>query len=424
MSTTDLNLDTMCQQRRKQILFNVPPIRYNPISPYSGNVYITQSKLDMRRKAEILQYSANKTNTKTNKYTKSEKWSLLVSGKNQPKQYNNITITEVRYIPSVIGSENYAIAENGNIVNVNLSSKYSSIPLYNNIVVEYPDTYERIVDNISGNITYNIIKGNIPECNTDMIPTPTSSSDVPGPIINLFRDVSIPLYNYSTNVNSYGLINEENNTKYRYIINKNIEFTNGVESSLFSLNIINNNDEYRNTFGFDVPLSIYFKSTIKNTNVTDNKIWSNVIINVSYINLKVYYNNSTVNLDNQTNISIPDISNIYYDISLNKDITYSSNYTYSGLLYLGVLQVSNLYLYTQPGYVYDIKLTFTITTQIKDSNNTSINLSNDVNYTNYFNNLNTTIIANPINITKTSTNCNITTNNSNTTNNGFTLYGY
>jgi hypothetical protein len=419
MPTTDLNLDTMCQQRRKQMLFNVPPIRYNPISPYSGNVYITQSKLDMRRKAEILQYSANKTNTKTNKYTKSEKWSLLVSGKNQLQQYNNITITEVRYIPSVIGSDNYAISENGNIVNVNLSSKYSSIPVYNNIVVEYPDTYERSVDNISGNITYNIIKGNIPECNTDMIPTPTSSSDVPGPIINLFRDVSIPLYNYSTNVNSYGLINEENNTKYRYIINKNIEFTNGVESSLFSLNIINNNDEYRNTFGFDVPLSIYFKSTIKNTSLTNNVEWNNIKINVSDINLKVYYNNSTVNLDNQTNISIPNISNIYYDISLNKDITYSSNYTYSGLLYLGVLQVSNLYLYTQPGYVYDIKLTFTITTTYQ-----AINLSNDVNYSNYFNNLNTTIVANPTNIIKTSTNCNITTNNSNTTNNGFILYGY
>jgi hypothetical protein len=185
------------------------------------------------------------------------------------------------------------------------------------------------------------------------------------------------------------------------------------------LNIINNNDEYRNTFGFDVPLSIYFKSTIKNTNVTDNKIWSNVIINVSDINLKVYYNNSTINLDNQTNISIPNISNIYYDISLNKDITYSSNYTYSGLLYLGLLQVSNLYLYTQPGYVYDIKLTFTITTTYQ-----AINLSNDVNYTNYFNNLNTTIVANPTNIIKTSTNCNITTNNSNTTNIGFILYGY
>jgi hypothetical protein len=419
MSTTDLNLDTICKQRKRQMLFNVPPIRYNPISPYSGNVYITQSKLDMRRKAEILQYNANKTNTKTNKYTKSEKWSLLVSGKNQPKQYNNITITEVRYVPSIIGSENYAISENGNIVTINTSNKYSLTPVYNDIVVEYPDSYERIVDNINGNITYNIIKGNIPECNTDMIPTPTSSSDVPGPIINLFRDVSIPLYNYSTNVNSYGLINEENNTKYRYIINKNIEFTNGVENTLFSLNIINNNDEYRNTFGFDIPLSIYFKSIINNTSVSNNVEWGNININVSDINLKVYYNNSSVKLDNQTNISFPERSNILYDISLNKDVTYSSNYTYSGLLYLGLLQFSNLNLYTQPGYVYDIKLMFTMTTTYNSNN-----LYNDINYNTYFDNLNTTIIANPTNIIKTATNCNIDTDNSNTTNNGFILYGY
>jgi len=419
MPTTDLNLDTICNQRKRQMLFNVPPIRYNPISPYSGNVYITQSKLDMRRKAEILQYNANKTNTKTNKYTKSEKWSLLVSGKNQPKQYNNITITEVRYVPSIIGSENYAIAENGNIITINTSNKYSLTPVYNDIVVEYPDSYERIVDNINGNITYNIIKGNIPECNTDMIPTPTSSSDVPGPIINLFRDLSIPLYNYSTNVNSYGLINEENNTKYRYIINKNIEFTNGVENTLFSLNIINNNDEYRNTFGFDIPLSIYFKSIINNTSISSDISWNDIKINISDINLKVYYNNSSVKLDNQTNISFPERSNIYYDISLNKDVTYSSNYTYSGLLYLGLLQFSNLNLYTQPGYVYDIKLMFTMTTTYKSNN-----LYNDINYNTYFDNLNTTIIANPTNIIKTATNCDIETNNSNTTNNGFILYGY
>ena len=108
-----------------------------------------------------------------------------------------------------------------------------------------------------------------------------------------------------------------------------------------------------------------------------------------------------------------------YDISLNKDVTYSSNYTYSGLLYLGLLQFSNLNLYTQPGYVYDIKLMFTMTTTYKSNN-----LYNDINYNTYFDNLNTTIIANPTNIIKTATNCDIETNNSNTTNNGFILYGY
>jgi hypothetical protein len=419
MPTTDLNLTNICQQRRKQLLFNVPPIRYNPISPYSGNSYITQLKLDMRRKAEILQYNANKTNTKTNSYTKSEKWSLLVSGNNQPQQYNNITLTEVRYIPSSLGSDSYAVNSTGNIVVVNSSSKYSSTPVYNDIVVQYPDTYQTIVDPISGNITYNIIKGNIPYCNTDMIPTPTSSSDVPGPIINLLRDVSIPLYNYSTNINSYGLINEEINTKYRFIINKNIEFTNGQETTLFSLNILDNNNEYKNTIGFDIPLCINFKSTIKNTNVTNNKTWGNVNINVSDINLKVYYNNASVKLDVNNNISFPEISNIYYDISLNKNITYSNNYTYSGLLYLGLLKVSNLYLYTQPGYVYDIKLTFTIATKYG-----SDYLFNETNYTTYFNQPYTSIVANPTNINKTTNNCNITTNNSNATNNGFIFYGY
>jgi hypothetical protein len=124
-------------------------------------------------------------------------------------------------------------------------------------------------------------------------------------------------------------------------------------------------------------------------------------------------------LDNPINISIPDVSSIYYNISLNTNVTYPSNYTYDGQLYLGKLQVSNMYLYTQPGYVYDIKLKFNLT--ITYNNN---NLFNDVNYNNYFNSLNTTVVANPTNIIKTNNNCIITTDSSTTTNNGFILYGY
>lgn len=409
MSTTDICLNTICEQRKRQILFNFPPLRYNPISPYVENPNITPVKLDMRRKAEILQYNANKSNTKTNKYTKAEKWSLLVNGKNQPKSYNNITLTEVRYIPSTIASDEYAIV-NGNPQIFDSSIKYSSIPVYNDIIVEYPDTYERVIDNTTGNITYNIIPGTIPFCNTDMIPTPTSSSDVPGSIINLVRDVSIPLYNYATNLNTLALTNEENNTKYRYIINKNIEFTNNEENNLFSLNIINNDDEYRNTFGFDVPITINFKDT-RNPNIPTNQdiSWNNININVSDINLNVYYNNSSVSIGT-FNINNADVSNVSYDVSLN---------TYSGQLYLGILKVSNLQLYTQPGYVYDIKFKFTINTSYETDS-----LSNNINYTEYFNNFNTIIIANPTNIDTFSNNCKINSNPSTKPNNGFTLYGY
>jgi hypothetical protein len=185
----------------------------------------------MRRKAEILQYNANKTNTKTNNYTKAEKWSLLINGKNQKNTYSDIKITEVKFAPSDIVSNLYV-----DDIIINNQDKYSLVPVFNDITVKYPDTYTTSTD-INGNIIYNIVAGNLPNCNTDMIQVPTSSSDVPGPIINLIRDVSIPLYNYN-NPATYGIQNAEPNNNYNYIIENNILFNNNIENTLFSLIMI------------------------------------------------------------------------------------------------------------------------------------------------------------------------------------------
>jgi hypothetical protein len=411
MATIDLSLVQICQQRQKQLLFNFPMNRYNPVSPYVGN--ITTFQLDMRRKAEILKYTASKSNTKTNNYTKAEKWSLLISGKNQQNTYNDIKVSDVQYVPSPISSNIYT--SNIYIGNtVNNSSKYSSIPIYTDITVKYPDTYTSTTD-VNGNVKYNIVKGNIPECNTDLIPTPTSSCDVPGPIINLIRDNTIPLYNYN-NPTTYGITQFENNDKYSYVIDKNINFNNNVENTLFSMIILNNNDIYNNYFSFSVPLSINFQNntTANLTSIPNNIIreFNNLNIKLSNLSLNVYYNNSIVN----TNYSIilPDISNI--DISLNNYITQP----FSGSIYIGLLQVSNLLIYTQPGYVYDIK----ITCQLDDNITSIINKYPQLTeYTDTIN-INKTILFNCTNVNKTQYDCSINSNVSQVANNGFTFHGY
>ena len=80
MSVSKINfaLQSVCQQRSKQLLFNTPQPRYNPISPYNG-IY-TKFQLDMRRKAEVLKYSNNASSTKTNNLTKAEKWAQISKG--------------------------------------------------------------------------------------------------------------------------------------------------------------------------------------------------------------------------------------------------------------------------------------------------------------------------------------------------------
>jgi len=77
MTSIPLALKTICDQRRRQQLSNVPPSRIEVISPYVTTKY-TKSDLDMRRKAQILKY--NQLNTQVNNLSNNQKWSQLVKG--------------------------------------------------------------------------------------------------------------------------------------------------------------------------------------------------------------------------------------------------------------------------------------------------------------------------------------------------------
>ena len=52
------DLTAICEQRKQFQLSNIPPIRFEPISPYPT---FTQEQLNMRRKTEILKYNKNST---------------------------------------------------------------------------------------------------------------------------------------------------------------------------------------------------------------------------------------------------------------------------------------------------------------------------------------------------------------------------
>jgi hypothetical protein len=62
--------------KKTSALFNVPLTRINLVSPYP---LYDAYQLNMRRKAEILQYANNQTSTKTNNLTKKQKWSQMVT---------------------------------------------------------------------------------------------------------------------------------------------------------------------------------------------------------------------------------------------------------------------------------------------------------------------------------------------------------
>jgi len=170
----------ICQQKKKKIIYNIPPTRQEIVSsPYE--IGFTKTQLDMRRKVEILKYSSNLQSTQTNNLTKKEKFALLMKG------------------------------------------NYRQLPNLNNTCL-----------------------------NDDLIPTPTSSSDIPGPIINIYYDKDVPLYNFMNDINtrSYSSIQKDIDEPWSIYDNSNVTYNtnNGITSyngdyntccTLYFRNIIN-----------------------------------------------------------------------------------------------------------------------------------------------------------------------------------------
>lgn len=279
-------------QRERFALLNNPPTRYDnlAINPYetidpSTLQPFTQNQLDMRRKVEILKYTSNRMSTQTNSLTKSQKYSQLVKGSFQQRTY---------------------------------SRQYLS----------------------------DLSNGIFDQC--DIRPTPSTSCDVPGPAIQLYEDINVPVYNLmnDVNTNSRGIINApEPPFIWNYTQNKNIplDISFVTITSLYFLNTINTND----IFTLSVPLSATIHAnTINNALKTAQ---TDISFSITDAQINVLYSYSSVQL--QTIPTMPiDISSIHISIDLSNNNSFTAN------VYLGEIVIDNLFLYIQKGYIYDIQL--------------------------------------------------------------------
>jgi hypothetical protein len=210
-------------QRRKMQLLNMPPTRYTPVSPYPA---FTQFQLNMRRKAEILKYSASNTNSKTNNFTKSERWVQLVSG-----IYQRRTIPQYEIVNS---------AKNNN---------------------------------------------NTVDCSANnSIPIPTSSSGVPGPTMYLYEDPTVPLYNYNV-VRSYSILDEKNDAKWNTNPYNDIVFKIRNESLLTLLGIRQYIDKPTYKFNIQTSVGIFVSGIVNTINYS-----SPISFSITDIKCNIYYN--------------------------------------------------------------------------------------------------------------------------------------
>ena len=81
--------NTLEQNRRNGLIFNIPPPRYTPTNPYIEG--FTKEQLDMRRKAEILKYNKSANG----RITKTQSWTQVVSGITQRRAYSGAYLANI-----------------------------------------------------------------------------------------------------------------------------------------------------------------------------------------------------------------------------------------------------------------------------------------------------------------------------------------
>jgi len=336
--TTNISLNTLCDQRKKQAFFNIPPFRFTPVSPYTGE--FTKFQLDMRRKAEILKYSNNTSGTKTNNLTKAQKYAQLISGKanTQTQSFQNNTVT----IRDKTG--NFSV----------LTTRWSDKLNLTSTIFTDPSAVQIL--GTPGYFTYDVsVNYYSPNCAKDRLkPTPTYASGIRGgKIINLIDDETVPLYNYtneSINSASYAVGQNIIDAPWDIYSYQNIQLSSINYNNIASFVVKKAIDKNTYTYSLQIPLGIYF-----------NEIpTSSTLLEIKNVNFSVYYSSTLVN---ETKISYKFLSNDQTTLSLSinpisiKQITTESGYNYFAII--DTLQIDGIFLYTLPGYTYDFFLALT-----------------------------------------------------------------
>jgi hypothetical protein len=245
-----------CQQRKLRMQYYVPITRYTPISPYT-NTKLTPYDLDMRRKAEILKHTGPQKSTQASKLTKAQLFAQVVRGFSPTQK---------------------------------LLNKRTGV--YNPTSSEFCDS------------SLNLVL--------------TSSSDVPGPIMALYLDSAVPLYQYAPPNEMYSENLKDVVFGFRFYPNPVLSIFSPLQQSIGALEIFNGIPNSVTNFTLTIPYTL--------TNSGDT-------INSNSIKLFVTYAGSPVLKDS-------------YDYS-----------TTTATSTTGIITISNIVLYTATGYIFEFALT-------------------------------------------------------------------
>jgi hypothetical protein len=219
-------------------------------------------------------------------------------------------------------------------------------------------------------------------CPNDNTPKPTSSSDVPGKIINLYEDPNVPLYNYFPLTEQFKFQNiKYDNFKRLFdtFTNQNVTTPNGIFGTLTTIIVLNPNTN-RFSFNFSIPVSLDYSALYNNnTFVTqegefqgvqspgnnivpvpagiDYKI-TNANLSIISATMEIKYSDAVIQTIEAAYVSNPTKSTdlrsalVTQSIELDK----SSDGPVKSTVYLGNLYFNNIILQTVSQYVYTINI--------------------------------------------------------------------
>jgi hypothetical protein len=202
-------------------------------------------------------------------------------------------------------------------------------------------------------------------CPNDLsLPTLSSSCDVPGPITVLYNDNSIPLYNFASKTAAYAVDNTTEVINYSTILNKNIIVPSNTETSIATLYIQNNDNTPIHTFSIETPIAFHiYGSGLDRSYDLTTKIQS--------ISVLIYYSGQeTLVLNGRPNYQFNTMNT---PIQLKLSPQTNSGNTFSAFVYSGILKITNIELYAEPGFVYDIKMSFTPSITVQTNSGTTFN---------------------------------------------------
>jgi hypothetical protein len=186
------------------------------------------------------------------------------------------------------------------------------------------------------------VAGNNNICPLDLyLPTPSSSSNVPGPITTLQYIESVPLYNYASDADNYANLNPDENSQFDLYADNNILVSNGQTVKVASL-LINNPSKSSSSFTVTIPIGLYVSADISSNTIYDASF------SIPVVTFGVYYNGSLVP---GTSVTTASFSNKIVRVE-----STTSKTIFSGATYIGGLSTT-FALPTEKGFVYEFRMT-------------------------------------------------------------------